>query len=200
MTSDPMSATPAMSSYPIRFDVQYQENHSRLLLFVRWILAIPHFLILYALGSVASIITFIAFFAILFTKKYPRGLFDFVVNIHRWQANVNAYLGMLRDEYPPFSWDAGQYPITYEADYPETMARFAPLYKWLLAIPNIVVFFLFAIVAIVLWVVAWFAILFTGKFPKGIFDFLVKVHRWGLRLNAYVYLLTDTYPPFNGNP
>lgn len=201
MSSDAMAATPPPAlSYPVRYDVQYQEKHSRLLLFFRWLLAIPHFLILYALGVVANVITLIAFFSILFTKKYPRGLFDLVVNVHRWQANVGAYIVMFRDEYPPFSWDAGKYPVTYEADYPDEMARFAPLYKWLLVIPNLIVLLLVSIVAIVLWVVAWFSILFTGTFPRGMFDFIVGAHRWSLRVNAYVYLLTDKYPPYSGKP
>ncbi len=200
MSSDAMAATPTPSGYPVRYDAQYEAKHSRLLLFFRWLLIIPHLLVLYALGAVANIMTFIAFFAILFTKKYPRGLFDFVVNIHRWQANVGAYIFMLRDEYPPFSWEPGSYPVTFEADYPGEMARFAPLYKWLLAIPNLIVLVFVAIVAILLWFISWFAILFTGTFPKGMFDFIVGTHRWSVRLNAYVYLLTDKYPPFSTKP
>src|SRR3990170_6958713 len=97
----------AVAGYPLRFDVDYPEKLSRWLIFVKWLLAFPHFLILYALSAVVSVITFIAFFAILFTKHYPRGLFDFVVNIYRWQANVFAYYGLMRDEYPPFSWEPG---------------------------------------------------------------------------------------------
>src|SRR3990172_11276123 len=97
----------APGGYPLRFDVEYPEKLSRWLIFVKWLLAFPHFLILYALSGVASVITFIAWFAILFTKRYPRGLFDLVVNIYRWGANVGAYTGLFRDEYPPFSWEAG---------------------------------------------------------------------------------------------
>src|SRR4030065_74244 len=112
---------------PLRFDIEYPEKLSRWLIFVKWLLAIPHFLILYALSAVAGVITFIAFFAILFTKHYPRGLFDFVVNIYRWQANVFAYYGLMRDEYPPFSWEAGKYPGTFEVDYPERLSRWVSL-------------------------------------------------------------------------
>jgi hypothetical protein len=198
MSSDAMAAPAPTPGYPLRYDVEYEEKHSRLLIFFRLILAIPHLLILYALNAVLSIITFIAFFAILFTKKYPKGLFDFAVNIHRWQANVGAYLFLVRDEYPPFGWEAGKYPVTFEVDYPQELRRFAPLYKWLLAIPNLIVLYLVVIVAIILYIVGWFAILFTGKLPRGIHDFLVGTARWAFRLGAYyAYLFTDDHPPFS---
>ena len=185
------------SGYPLRYDVEYPERLSRWLILVKWLLAIPHFLILYALMGVANVIIFIAFFAILFTRRFPRGLFDFVVNIYRWNANVSAYVGLLRDEYPPFSWEPGKYPVTYEVDYPEQLNRWLPLVKWLLALPHYIVLMLLLIVAVLLWIVAWFAILFTGRFPQGIFNFIVGVTRWTYRVNAYVYLLRDDYPPFS---
>jgi len=192
------TAVAGAPGYPLRFDIEYPEQLSRWLIFVKWLLAIPHFLILYALSAVANVITFIAFFAILFTGRYPRGLFDFVVNIYRWQENVFAYYGLFRDEYPPFSWEAGKYPVTFEVDYPESLSRWLIFVKWLLAIPHIIVLFFLYIVALVVWVIVWFAILFTGRFPRGLFDFLVGVSRWGLRVNAYAFLLMrDDYPPFS---
>ena len=192
------TATAGAPGYPLRFDVEYPEQLSRWLIFVKWLLAIPHFLILYALSAVANVITFIAFFAILFTGRYPRGLFDFVVNIYRWQENVFAYYALFRDEYPPFSWEAGRYPVTFEVDYPEKLSRWMIFVKWLLAIPHIIVLLFLYIVAVVVWVIVWFAILFTGRFPRGLFDFLVGVSRWSLRVNAYaVLLLRDDYPPFS---
>ncbi len=184
-------------AYPLRFDVEYPETLSRWLVFVKWLLAIPHFLILYALNGVVGVITFIAFFAILFTKRYPRGLFDFVVNVYRWQANVGAYAGLLRDEYPPFSWEAAKYPVTYEVEYPESLSRWLIFVKWLLVLPNVIVLYLLLIVALFAWIIAWFAILFTGRFPRGLFDFIVGVTRWSLRVNVYANLLRDEYPPFS---
>src|SRR3989442_15136476 len=92
-----------VSDYPLRFDVDYPEQLSRWLIFVKWLLAIPHILIVSALSQVAQVIQLIAFFAILFTRSYPRSLFDFVVNIYRWSENVYAYVGLMRDEYPPFT-------------------------------------------------------------------------------------------------
>jgi hypothetical protein len=158
-------------------------------------------IVLVLLGIIAYVIEIIAFFSILFTKKYPRGLFDFTVTILRWSANVSAYYMMLRDEYPPFSGDAGKYPVTFEVDYPEELGRFAPFYKWLLVIPNIIALIFVVIVAYVLIIVAWLAILFTGSLPRGIHDFLVGMLRWSSRVNAYAgYFLTDAYPPFSTKP
>jgi hypothetical protein len=187
----------AAPGYPLRFDVEYPEGLSRWLIFVKWLLAIPHFIILWALTYAAEVVTFIAFFAILFTRRYPRGLFDFVVNVNRWSTNVLAYTGLFRDEYPPFSWEPGQYAVTYEVDYPEELNRWLPLIKWLLAIPHVIVLLFLFIAASVAWVIAWFAILFTGRFPRGLFDFIVGVLRWQYRVNAYAYLMRDEYPPFS---
>ena len=183
--------------FPLRFDVVYPEQLNRWLVLVKWLLAIPHILIVYALVNVASVIQFIAFFAILFTTKYPQPLFEFVVNIYRWQANLYAYLGLMRDEYPPFSWEPGQYPVTFEIDYPQELNRWLPLVKWLLALPHYVVLFFLGIAALAVWVIAFFAILFTATYPRGMFDFIVGVLRWGNRVNAYVYFMRDEYPPFS---
>lgn len=196
MTEVPTAAAPA-SGYPTQFDVEYPEELSRLLIFVKFLLAIPHLFILYALGVVQSVITIIALFAILFTTRYPEGLFKISVGVLRWQANVSAYILLLRDEYPPFSWDAGEYPLALEVEYPDTLNRWLPLVKWLLAIPNAIVLAILGFVAYILVFFAWFAILFTGKFPRGLFDFIVGTQRWTLRLNAYIYLMRDEYPPFS---
>jgi hypothetical protein len=189
--------TATASSYPLRFDVEYPERLSRWKIFVKWLLAIPHIIVMYVLAILAMLFTFIAFFAILFTKRYPQGLFNFVVGFYRWNANVGAYVYLLRDEYPPFTMDAGRYPVTFEVDYPESLSRWLIFVKWLLAIANMIVLSLVGIVAVVLWVVAWFAILFTGRIPRGIFGFLVGYTRWNYRLTAYLYLMTDKYPPFS---
>ena len=185
------------AGYPVRFDVEYPEQLSRLLIFVKWLLAIPHFLILYVLGALLYIVTIIAFVAILFTQKYPQGLFNFAVGVMRWQANASAYIILLRDEYPPFSWEQGQYPVTFEVDYQPTVNRWAPLYKWLIVIPNLIVFIIVALVAYILLIIGWFAILFTGNMPRGIFDFVVGMMRWSARINTYIYLMHDEYPPFS---
>ena len=189
-------AAPAQS-YPVTFDVEYPEELSRWLIFVKGILAIPHIIVLYGLGMVAMALTFIAWFVILVTKVYPRELFDFVVNINRWNANVTAYTFLMRDEYPPFSWDPGEYPLQYDVEYPEELSRWLIFVKWLLAIPHFLVLIFLGIGAVVALIVAFFAILFTKRFPISLFTFLVGVNRWSVRVNAYVYLLRDEYPPFS---
>jgi len=191
-----MAAT--ATSYPLRYDVEYPERLSRWLIFVKWLLGIPHFLILYALGAVAYVIMIIAWFAILFTGRYPQGLFNFVVGVYRWNANVGAYLVLMRDDYPPFSMEAGRYPVTFEVDYPERLSRWLIFVKWLLVIPNVIVLMVVGLAYYVTLIVAWFAILFTGHYPEGLFHFGVGVQRWGLRVSAYAfYLFTDKYPPFS---
>jgi hypothetical protein len=195
-----MVATATPSSYPVTYDVEYPQELSRWLIFVKWLLAFPHLLILYALQGVASIITLIAFFAILFTKRFPREMFVFVVGVYRWNANVSAYAGLLRDEYPPFSWEPGRYPLTYDVEYPEELSRWLPFVKWLLALPHLIALIFLGLAAAVAHLIAFFAILFTKRYPEGLFRFVVGVTRYAQRYVAYTYLLRDEYPPFSLQP
>jgi len=190
-----MTATAA--SYPLRYDVEYPERLSRWKIFVKWLLVIPNAIVLYVLALVAYLLMVVAWFAILFSGRYPQALFNFVVGFYRWNANVGAYLLLMRDEYPPFTMEAGRYPVTFEVDYPERLSRWLIFVKWLLVIPNIVVLMVLLLAYEVTLVIAWFAILFTGRYPKGLFDFGVGVMRWNMRASAYVYLLRDEYPPFS---
>ena len=188
----------AVNTYPVRFDVQYPARLSRGLIFVKWLLAAPHYLLLrYALGPLQLACSAIAFFWILVTERYPRGLFDLWVNAGRWGVQVGAYTGLMRDEYPPFSWDPGAYPITFEVDYPAQLSRWLIFVKWLLLVPHYIVLIFLSCAALVVSIVAWFAILFTEQFPRGMFDFLVGVDRWAFRVFAYFSLLRDEYPPFS---
>lgn len=191
----------AMSSesagYPLHLEVQYPEGGSRWMILVRWLLAIPHIAVVYVLNSLSNVITLIALFAILFTTKYPEGLFKLQVGIQRWSQNLWAYI-LFHNQYPPFSFDDGQYaPVSYGVERQERYARFMPLIKWLLAIPHyIVLAFLFIVgVFVVLWLIA--AVLVTGRTPRSAFDYLVGVARWSARVSAYVGLLVDQYPPFS---
>jgi hypothetical protein len=187
-----------VAGYPLRFEVEYPERLSRLLIFVKWLLAIPHFFVLYVLLVIAGALTFIAFLAILFTGRYPKGLFNFVVNVYRWNANVNAYAFlMMRDEYPPFSWEPGKYPLTFEVDHPERLSRWLPFVKWLLAFPHYIVLFFLYLIFLITLTISWFAILITGRYPQALFRFHEGIARWGYRVNAYTYLLRDEYPPFS---
>jgi uncharacterized protein DUF4389 len=205
------TAQPA-SDYPVRFDITRDASQNRITNFplgigslIRTILLIPHLIILYLLGIVGAIVYFVACFVILFTGSYPSSLFNFYVGFQRWNSNVYAYLASLYDKYPPFSLEHKEgYPLTLSVDYPARLSRILnlPLYiglliKLILVIPHLIILFFLFIAAFVVVFVAQFAILFTGSFPEGMHTFVVGVGRWWMRVNAYVYALTDKYPPFS---
>jgi hypothetical protein len=189
----------AAADYPARFDVEYPERLSRWKIFVKWLFAIPHFIIVYLLQIVGALMVFVAFFSILFTKRWPLMMFEFMVQIQRWTENVTVYaLTLQRDEYPPFSGEAGEYAVLFEIDNDESLSRWKIFVKWLLVIPHLIVLAFLAIAASVAVFIGFFAILFTARFPRGLFDFVVGVLRWTIRVNAYAgWLMTDRYPPFS---
>jgi Domain of unknown function (DUF4389)/zinc-ribbon domain len=184
-------------AYPFTFDVEYPQKLSRLTTLGRLILAIPQLLIIYALGTVVGIVTLIAFFAILFTRRYPKGLFELAVSFNRWIANVYAYVALLRDEYPPFSTDPGRYAVTYEVDYPEKLSRWLIFVKWFLVLLQQFVLYFLGLFAFLVAVIAWFAILITGRFPRALFHYVVGVMRWYFRVGVYTSLMRDEFPPFS---
>jgi hypothetical protein len=135
---------------------------------------------------------------IVFRVRYPRWWFDFARELTRFGARIGAYLALLTDLYPS---TVDEQTVHLEIDYPDVeqgLNRWLPLVKWFLAIPHYIVLFFLFFVAFVVVVIAWFAILFTGRYPRGLFDFVVGVGRWALRVDAYAWLLvTDRYPPFS---
>jgi Domain of unknown function (DUF4389) len=182
---------------------------NRWLWLVKWLLAIPHFVALLVLWIAFVVLTVIAFFAILFTGRYPRGIFDFNLGVLRWTWRVGfySYSALGTDRYPPFSLGSiPDYPATLEIDYPEHLSRGLVLVKWwLLAIPQylIVAFFvggwghvLGPGLAGLLVFIAAIALLFKNRYPTGIFDFVMGMNRWTVRVTAYAALMCDTYPPF----
>ena len=185
-------------AYPVQLDVEYPEGpRNRVTTLFRLILMIP-IVVVAALASMGAGLMFVAtLLMILFRKKYPRWWFDFGLELRRFSARVNAYAGLLRDEYPSTDEDQA---VTVEISYPDAegqLNRFMPLFKWLLAIPHYVVLYVLSICVLVVTVIAWFAILIVGRYPSGLFNFSVGVMRWSERVNAYVALLTtDRYPPF----
>jgi Domain of unknown function (DUF4389) len=204
-----MSSTESRE-YPVRMDVRRPESQSRLTNFplfigsmIRAILLIPHLIVVGFLGIIAGLVFLVATIAILFSGKYPLGMFNFYVGYTRWTANVYAYLGHLYDAYPPFSTEQQAYPLTFEVDYPEKSSRilnfpiFGLYLKELLLIPHFIVLAFLITVAFIVIFIAQFAILFTGSFPEGMHGFVVGVGRWAMRVNGYVYALTDKYPPFS---
>jgi hypothetical protein len=164
-------------------------------IFVKWLFAIPHLFVLSFFGMLVSILVWIAWFVILLTRHYPESMFGLIVTYMRWTANVNVFIMFQRDEYPPFG--AGPYPVHLELAYPAELSRWLIFIKWLLVIPNLLVYFFVGLALLLALFIAWWVILITGRMPRGLFDFITGVNRWGHRLNAYTWLMTDKYPPFS---
>jgi hypothetical protein len=197
-----METTPA-PSYPLSITGKLAPRLSRWLWLVKWLLAIPHFVVLFFLWIGLILSTVISLFAILFTGRYPRGLFDFNVGVLRWSWRVGFYTydALGTDEYPPFALkDAPDYPARLEVEYPESLSRGRALVKWILAIPHFLVVAIFMgsmgglISLLVLF--AGVMLLFTGRYPTSLYDFVLGMNRWVFRVAAYAALMTDEYPPF----
>ena len=205
------------AAYPVQFDVQYPDRDlNRLTTAFRIIVAIP---ILVVLGSVegggswgwdhgnevaagaGGLLFFAPLLMIVFRQKYPRWWFDWNRELLRFVNRVGVFLALMDDRYPATD---EQQSVRLELPYPDVerdLNRWLPLVKWFLAIPHYIVLFFLWIGAVVSIIVAWFAILFTGRYPRGLFDFLVGVGRWENRVVAYAFLMvTDRYPPFRLSP
>jgi hypothetical protein len=192
----PAGTTLWPSSDPLlALTIDYPDRLSRWKIFFKWLFALPHYIILSFFGMVVSIIVWIAWFVILVTRRYPEGLHKLVLTYLRWTANVNAYVMLQRDEYPPFG--EGPYPVRLELPYPAELSRWLIFIKWFLVIPAVIVYALVGLALLVGVFIAWWCILFTARMPRGLFDFITGVNRWGYRINAYLWLMTDKYPPFS---
>ncbi len=197
----------ASGGFPLTFKAELTEPLSPALWLVKWFVLIPHFIVLPFLWVGFAFSWIVALFAILFTGRYPRGLFDYNVGVMRWTWRVAfyCYQALGTDQYPPFTLQAGGYPADLDVAYPETLSRGLVLVKWwLLAIPHYIVvgilqggagFESWGLVTI-LTLFAAVSLLFTGRYPKDIFRLIVGMNRWAFRVFAYVALMTDQYPPF----
>ena len=188
-------------AYPIQFSVDYPDRPlDRLTTLLRPITVIPIAIVL-GLVSGSSSFIYAPLVMILFRQKYPRWWFDWNVGLLRLQNRVFAHLFLLRDEYP--STDEEQ-AVHLEIPYPDVerdLNRWLPLVKWLLAIPHYIVFFFLIIALVIVVIISWFAILFTGRYPRDLFSFVVGTMRWSNRVQAYAFILvTDRYPPFRMSP
>ena len=214
--------TPGEGQYPLQFSVEYPDRDlDRLTTAFRIIVAIPILIVLGAVGGGAwsgwdagsggsgamfaagggGLLVFPAFLMIVFRQKYPRWWYDWNLELLRFENRVWVYLGLMDDRYP--STDERQ-SVSLDFPYPDAkqgLNRWLPLVKWFLAIPHYIVLIFLGLAAIVCVIIAWFAILFTGRYPRGLFDFVEGVLRWGNRVTAYAFVLvTDQYPPFRLSP
>lgn len=226
MTTQTPPATPALG-FPLRLHARLEQPLSRWLWLVKWLLLIPHVLVLVALWIAFAVLTVVAWVAVLVTASYPRWIFDFNVGVMRWTWRVSyyGYSALGTDRYPPFTLgEAADYPARLEVDYPERLSRGLALVKWwLLAIPHYLLLAVFwggpsgawseragrgatgdlvvyrvggwGLVSLLVLFAA-VALLFTGRYPKGLYDLVLGLNRWGWRVICYVALFTDRYPPF----
>ena len=186
-----------MNDYPLRLEIDHSEEYSRFMPLVKWLLVIPHYIVLAILGIGAFFAIVIAWFAVLITGRYPRGLWNYVTGVMRWSARVTAYFYLMVDPYPSFSLeDDPDYPARFQLDYPEHVDRWRPLVAWILAIPYLIIAGILVYIAYVLVFFAFFTILFARSFPKGMFDIVVVALRWQARGNAYALWLVTRYPPW----
>jgi hypothetical protein len=189
--------------YPATLDVDAAPAIARWRPLFQWVLAIPHFVVLYGLGIATEVVAIIAWFAILFTGRMPEGMARFICMTQRYQTRVATYAAGLHDQYPPFEFgnttsDPGGSPA--RVNFRPALGgrnRLTVGLRFLWIIPAAIVTFLIGIVAMVCWLIGAFAVLFTGRWPEGMRAWVMKGLRAGLRLGAYQWLLTDEYPPMN---
>ena len=194
--------------YPVTVTGDLSDPPGRWVWIFKWLLIIPHLIVLYFLAIASFFATVYAFFVILFTGKYPRGIFDFNVGVLRWWWRVGfySYMALGTDKYPPFSLDKGGYPADLDVEYPEKLSQGLVLVKWwLFIIPQAIIVGIFqggrnGGLVNILAIISGFMLLFTDKYPEDIFKLMVGMDRWSFRVYAYWELMRYEYPPFRFEP
>jgi Domain of unknown function (DUF4389) len=188
----------AANMYPVRFEADYVSQRSRLTTFFRLILAIPLAIWVAIYWIAASIAIIVAWFAIVFTTRYPRALYDFVEGFTRYEARATAYAALLCDPYPSFlGKDDPAYPVRMHFDGPlDPYSRLKTFFRIILAIPIAILRYVIHLLLEITSIAAWFVIVIMGKLPRGLFDVMVLANSYIARSDTYLYLLTETYPPF----
>jgi hypothetical protein len=188
-------------AYPVDLEVDGAAPQSRLTVFFRILLVIPHAIIVGLLGIVAAVIWFISWFAIAFTGSYPAGMLNFTVNFLHWSARMQGYMWLLTDKYPPFAMGPdSSYPVRLsmegQVENRNRLTTFWPI-RMILAIPHLIIIQVLTYVAYVVGFIAWLIALFTGSVPEGLHNFLAGYLRWYVRAYAYLFNVIDPYPPFS---
>ena len=178
-------------------DVPYTERRNRGTVAIRLILAIPHLVLAGLWQYVVQLAAIAQWFICLFTGKRHQGIWNFSNMWLDYASRTFAYTGLLFDEYPGFVQDEGRTPLQYRSTYDEPVNRLTSGLRFIWAIPALIVLAVLSLVGYLLTLICWFAILITGSMPKGMFDFLLKVHRYGVQTNAYTLLMTDEYPRYS---
>jgi hypothetical protein len=190
--------TTSSAAYPVTYEVDIPEKLSRWMWLVKWLLAIPHLIVLWFVSIGVCVSVVIAWFAILFTGQYPRGLFDFVSGASRWYARVGGYIYHMTEKYPAFSMqDDPAYGIRYGVPYSDKSDRVSVLFRVLLAIPHMIILWALNYLLWAMLLIHIVIVLFTGKPNADIFKILAGINRWNTRAYSYLGLLTDKYPPFS---
>ena len=203
-----MSSTAApyqSGSYPLGIDVTSPAEVERWRPLVNWLLVIPHQVWASILMLGADVLAFLGWFVILFTGRLPDSWSDYIVGVLRYQWRILAYLYAWTVDYPSFNpvpghIDPGDYPAVLWSARAVERNRLTVFFRAILAIPHFVVLYLYGIAASVVLIIAWFAVLFTGRWPEGMRNFAIGYFRWQLRVYGYLYLLIDVYPPFDTTP
>lgn len=197
--------------YPTKLEVDYPESPSRVLallgvIFVlKALLLIPHLIILYVLGIVSLVVIWIGYLAVLITGSYPAGLYGFVLGVQRWGYRTSGWLYGFTDSYPPFSLGAAEdYGVRFEVEHPAASSRILALLgvlfffpKLILLIPHLIILAALGFVTLVVVYIAYWAVLITGTYPRGLFNFAVGMMRWETRTDSWFIGFTDRYPPFS---